>query len=81
MKFMQTADGFFMDPRHDECYIVLLTSFCQLAKNTLHKFNPETYLIGDWPSVMSFDDLCVESSPESLPVAIYLANHLSLISK
>jgi hypothetical protein len=61
-----------MDPRRDESSIVLLASFCQLAKNTIHKFNLETYLIGGWLSMTSFDDLCAENSPEFPPVQFIL---------
>jgi len=59
-----------MDPRRDQSSIVLLASFCQLAKNTIHKLNLETYLIGGWLPVMSFDDLCTENSPKFPPVQL-----------
>jgi hypothetical protein len=60
---------------------VPLASFCQLANNAIHKFNPKTFWIGDWPSVISFDHLSAKNLPEFLPVIIFLANHPTLNSK
>jgi len=45
-----------------------------VGKKAIHKFNLETQLIGDWPSVISFDHLFTENSPR-----IFLQNNLSCL--
>jgi hypothetical protein len=45
-----------------------------VGKKAIHKFNPETQLIGDWPPMISFGYRCAENSPR-----ISLQNNLSCL--
>jgi len=65
---------FLSGSRCDGCFIVLLASFCQLAKNTIRKFNPKNKLISKWPFMISFDHLFAEDSPR-----IFHQNNLSCL--
>ena len=74
MKYMQESRWFLSGSWRDECFSVLLVSFCRLAKNAIHKLNPETQLIGYWPPMISFGYRCAENSPR-----IFLQNNLSCL--
>ena len=81
MKRMGRAPSSFLSPEHDCCCLVLLVSFCALAKSTFHGFSLDPHLQSNWPSQAFFECLCAEKFPESLPDAFYLAGPLALNSK